>query len=208
MGIYRDYILPWFTDWTLNTPEFRQLRRRIMRGLGGDGGTVLEIGFGSGLNLPHLPGTVQRFCAVDPCVFGRRLAARRIRACPIPVEFIGLDGAELPLEAESVDAVLTTWTLCSVADLPRMLGEIRRVLKPGGRYHFLEHGLSPDVGVARWQHRMNPIEKVIGGGCQLIVPIAERVRAAGFSMASLDNFYVTGPKFLSYMYEGVAVPEA
>ena len=205
MGIYKDYILPWVTVWTLNTPDLRRLRRRITQGLEG---TVLEIGFGSGLNLPHLPGAVRRLCAVDPATFGRRLAARRIRACPIPVEFVGLDGAEIPLEAGSVDVVLTTWTICSVADLPRTLGEIRRVLKPGGRYHFLEHGLSPDAKVARWQHRLNPIEKAIGGGCQLILPVDELVRAAGFSMTSLETFSVKGPPFLAYMYQGVAVPSA
>jgi ubiquinone/menaquinone biosynthesis C-methylase UbiE len=151
---------------------------------------------------------VTRLCAVDPATFGRRLAARRIRACPVPVEFIGLDGAEIPLATGSVDVVLSTWTLCSVADLAGTLGEIRRVLKPGGKFHFLEHGLSPDAKVARWQHRLNPIEKVTGGGCQLILPIGGLVRASGFSMASLENFYVTGPRFLSYMYQGVAVPAA
>jgi SAM-dependent methyltransferase len=205
MGIYRDYILPWTTDWTLNNPDCRKLRRRVTAGLQG---TVLEIGFGSGLNLPHFSGDVHHLYAIDPAAYGRKLAARRIRACPVPVEFIGLDGQEIPLEAGSVDCVLTTWTLCSIADLPRALGEIRRVLKPGGGFHFLEHGLSPDARVARWQHRLNPIEKVIGGGCQLVLPVDELVRASGFALASLEKFYMRGPRIASYMYQGVAVPAA
>ena len=206
MAIYRDYILPWIIDRVLARSECRQLRQRVVQGLGG---TVLEIGFGSGLNLPHYPSEVRRILAVDPAVFGRKLAAKRLGACPVPVEFIGLNGEEIPLEAGSVDSALSTWTLCSIPDLPAALGEIRRVLKPGGRFHFLEHGLSPEAGVARWQHRLNSLQRVIAGGCQLILPIDELVKASGLTITSLEKFYMKGPRLGSYMYQGVAVtPES
>ncbi len=124
------------------------------------------------------------------------------------MEFIGLSGEAIPLPTATVDAVLSTWTLCSVRDLPRALAELRRILKRGGKYHFLEHGLSPDTKVARWQHRLNPIQKIIGGGCQLVVAIDETVRAAGFEIESLETFYRKGLRIKSYMYLGVAVNAA
>jgi ubiquinone/menaquinone biosynthesis C-methylase UbiE len=127
-------------------------------------GEVLEVGFGSGLNLPHLPPAATKLYAVDPAELGRRLAAERLAEAPVPVEFVGLDGQDLPLEDDSVDRVLSTWTLCTIPDADRALHEVRRVLRPGGTFHFVEHGRSPDAKVARWQDRLNPIQQRVAGG--------------------------------------------
>ena len=165
-------------------------------------GTVLEVGFGSGLNLPYYPKRVEKVFAVEPSGFGKSLAAKRIDESSIPVEFIGLRGENIPLEANSVSAALSTWTLCTIPDGFKALKEIRRVLKPGAKLHFLEHGLSVDSNVAKWQHRLNPIQKIIAGGCQLDLRINSLIEAAGFYIDIIENFYMEGPKFCSYMYKG------
>ncbi len=201
MGLYRNCLLPWAIDRILDRAECRELRQRATRGLRG---TVLEVGFGSGLNLPHYPEEVRRIFAVDPATFGRRLAARRIEACSKPVEFTHLAGNSIALAADTVECALSTWTLCTIRGLPGALHEIMRVLKPGGRFHFLEHGLSPDDRVARWQRRLDPLQKLVAGGCRLTVPIDERLAEAGFTVESLETFYMKGPRINSYIYLGVA----
>ncbi len=201
MGLYRDCFFPWIADRALDGPECRELRQRATRGLRG---TVVEIGFGSGLNLPHYPEAVDRICAVDPATFGRRLAARRLAASSIPVEFVGRTGESVPLADGSINAILSTWTLCSIAGLGDALREIRRLLEPGGRFHFLEHGLSPDDRVARWQRRLDPLQKRVACGCQLTVPIDERIREAGLTIETMDTFYMKGPRINSYIYLGTA----
>jgi ubiquinone/menaquinone biosynthesis C-methylase UbiE len=174
---------------------------------GGLEGEVLEVGFGSGRNVPHYPAGVQRVRAVDPAVVGQRLARKRVAASPVPVEYVGLDGQDLPLDNDSVDHVLTTWTLCTIPDVSRALGEIRRVLRPGGGLHFLEHGRSPDEKVARWQDRLTPLQRRIGGGCHLNRPVVRLITDAGLRVTALDNYHVKGPRTFSTMYEGVAVKE-
>ncbi len=201
MSLYRDHILPRGINWCLNSKECRALRSEVTRPLQG---RVLEVGFGSGLNLPYMSQTVEVLYAVDPSLTGRELAADRIRRAPFHVEFIGLDGQRLPLDTGSVDHVLSTWTLCSIQDPRVALGEVKRVLKPGGSFHFLEHGLARDTRVAAWQRRLNPLQKLVAGGCQLVWPIAQLVEDAGFHTDSLDNFYMTGPRVLTYMYRGIA----
>lgn len=201
MGLYRDHVLPRFTNRVLDTAEFARLRARVAAGLDGQ---VLEVGFGSGLNVPHYPPAVTRIVAVDPAALGRRLAAERVAASPVPVEFVGLDGEALPLGDASVDHVLTTWTLCTIPDVDRALGEMRRVLRPGGTFRFLEHGRSPDPDVARWQDRLNPLQRRFAGGCHLNRPIDELVRASGLDVERLDTYYVSGPRASGYMYEGSA----
>ncbi len=168
-------------------------------------GEVLEVGFGSGLNVPHYPQGVKNVRAVDPAVVGRTLAAGRVEASTIPVEYVGLDGAQLPLEDESVDSVLSTWTLCTIPDVDRALLEIRRVLRPGGALHFLEHGRSPDPNVTKWQDRLNPVQRRLFGGCNLNRQIDDLVREAGLQVSNIENYYLRGPKSLGYMYEGVAI---
>jgi ubiquinone/menaquinone biosynthesis C-methylase UbiE len=201
VGFYQDQILPRATDVLLGGKEFARLRARVAADLDGE---VLEVGFGSGRNVPHYPPTLKRVRAVDLATVGRRLAAKRIAASPVPVEYIGLDGQDLPLEDESVDQVLTTWTLCTIPDVQRALVEIRRVLCPGGSLHFLEHGRSPDPKVLRWQDRLTPIQRRIAGGCHLNRPIDRLVGDAELEVTHLDNYYMRGPKPLGYMFEGVA----
>ena len=201
MGFYVDRVLPRFTDVALSGKDFDKLRAQVCSGLSGE---VVEVGFGSGRNVPHYPSNVDRVKAVDPATAGRRLAAKRLAASPVPVEFIGLDGEALPLEDASVDHVLTTWTLCTIPDVDRALGEMRRVLRPGGAVHFVEHGRSPDPKIARWQDRLNPIQKRVFGGCHLNRPIDALLERAGLVVAPLETFYAKGPKPFGYLFEGVA----
>ena len=139
-----------------------------------------------------------------PDVGGGELAAERVAQSPIPIEYIGLNGEELPLDDQSVDCVLSTWTLCTIPDVDRALGEIRRVLRPGGAFHYLEHGRSPDDAVAKWQDRLTPIQRRIGGGCHLNRPIDTLIETAGLQLSNVDHHYMRGPKPFGYMYEGIA----
>jgi ubiquinone/menaquinone biosynthesis C-methylase UbiE len=201
MGIYQDQILPRVTDAVMNRREFAAIRARVSAGLHGE---VLEIGFGSGLNVPHYPAAVTRVRAVDPATLGRKLAARRVAASPVPVEYIGLDGQVLPVDSASVDHVLTTWTLCTIPDVERALSEIWRVLRPGGSFHFVEHGRSPDARVAVWQDRLTPLQRRVAGGCHLNRPIDRLVADSGLDLTRMETYYVQGPKAFGYTFEGTA----
>ena len=168
-------------------------------------GEVVEIGFGSGLNVPFYSPSVTRVAAVEPAELGWKLAARRVAATTTPVERAGLDGAALPFPDASFDAALSTWTLCTIPDIDGALRELRRVLKPGGKLHFVEHGLAPDAGVQRWQHRLEPLQKRLFGGCHLTRPIADLLRGAGFEIVDLDRYYEKGtPKVFGWNSLGVA----
>jgi ubiquinone/menaquinone biosynthesis C-methylase UbiE len=201
MGFYARQVVPRFTDFAMSRRELTPIRARVAASLHGD---VLEIGFGSGLNVPHYPPTVTRVRAVDPAIVGRKLAAERVAASSIPVEYVDLDGQALSLASGSVDHVLTTWTLCSIPDVGRALSEIRRVLRPGGSFHFVEHGRSPDSKVAGWQDRLTPIQRRVAGGCHLNRTIDLLVGNSGLELARLDNYYAPGPRAFGYMFEGVA----
>lgn len=201
VGFYADQLLPRFTNVVLSNAAFRAIRARVVSGLSGQ---VLEVGFGSGLNVPFYPTEVTRVLAVDPATVGRRLAAGRLAESTVPVEFVGLDAAQLPVDSESVDHVLVTWTMCTIPDVEQALGEMRRVLRAGGQLHFAEHGRSPDPGVARWQDRLTPLQRRVAGGCHLNRPIDRLLADAGFAVTRLENFYVPGPRAMGYMYEGVA----
>lgn len=201
VGFYRDQVVPRFTNIALANREYTQLRARAAAGLAGE---VLEVGFGSGLNVPHYPPAVTRVRAVDPSTVGRKLAAERVEASAVPVDYVGLDGQRLPLDDDSIDSALTTWTLCTIPDVDLALREIRRVLRPGGSLHFLEHGLSPDSRVARWQDRLTPLQRRLAGGCHLNRPIDRLIADAGLEITQLDNYHVRGPKPLGYMFEGRA----
>jgi ubiquinone/menaquinone biosynthesis C-methylase UbiE len=205
VGFYRDQVLPRVTDAVMNRADLRQIRDRVAAGLAGE---VLEVGFGSGLNLPHYPAGVTRVRAVDPARAGRRLAARRIAASPVPVEFAGTDGEQLALADASIDQVLVTWTLCTIADPGRALTEICRVLRPGGVLHFAEHGRSPDPRVARWQDRLTPLQRRLVGGCHLNRAIDRLIAESGLRLTRLDTYYLDGPKTLGYTFEGRAVKPA
>jgi ubiquinone/menaquinone biosynthesis C-methylase UbiE len=205
VGFYQDQVAPRITDVVMNRADLRVIRGRVAAGLDGE---VVEVGFGSGLNLPHYPAAVTRVLAVDPARVGRRLAARRIAASPVPVEFAGLDGQRLPWADDRIDHVLITWSLCTIPDPGQALAEIYRVLRPGGVLHFVEHGRSPDPRVARWQDRLTPLQRRLSGGCHLNRPIGQLISGSGLQVARLDNYYLAGPKVLGYMFEGRATKPA
>lgn len=201
MSFYADRVLPRVTDLALRGKEFTEIRGRVCAGLSGE---VVEVGFGSGRNVPCYPPTVRRVRAVDPATLGRKLASRRVAASAVPVEYVGLDGEDLPIDDGTVDHVLTTWTLCTVPDVHRALTEVRRVLRPGGTLHFVEHGRAPDPKVARWQDRLTPVQRRVFGGCHLNRPIDQLLTGAGLELARIDKYYASGPKVFGYMYEGEA----
>jgi ubiquinone/menaquinone biosynthesis C-methylase UbiE len=201
MGFYTTHILPRITDVALSGAEFSRMRERATAGLEGD---VVELGFGSGRNVPHYPDAVDRVYAIEPSGAARRMAERRLASSSAHVEHVGLDGEHLPLADTSVDHALTTWTLCTIPDVARALGETRRVLRPGGTLHFVEHGRAPDPRVARWQDRLTPLQRRLFGGCHLNRPIDRLLLDAGFELTRLDAHYVRGPRPFSYMFEGVA----
>lgn len=179
------------------------LRRRVCEGLHGQ---VVEIGFGSGLNIPFYPDAVSGVAAIEPADIGWKLAHKRLAATTVPVERSGLDGQSLPLPDDSCDAALSTWTLCTIPDVAAALREVRRVLKPGGTLHFIEHGLAPDERVRRWQHRLEPMQKRLFGGCHLTRPVVDLLTDAGFTITEVDVFYEKGaPKPLGADSLGIAV---
>ena len=168
-------------------------------------GEVIEIGFGTGLNLPHLPVGVTRLRAVDPLETGRALAHKRLARSSVPVDFVGLDGRRIPLDDQSIDSALSTWTLCSIPDPVLAVRELRRVLRPGGKLHFVEHGQSPHPKVRQWQDRLNGLQQRIACGCCLNKDIALIVEDGGFAIDRLDTFYAKGdPKTHGWTFQGVA----
>lgn len=204
MGFYEEQILPRGINWTLCWPRFSKLRQQYLKDVGGK---VLEVGFGTGLNLPHYTSRVTHLYALDPSQLGRRLAEKRIRRVSFPVEFVDLQDGRFILPDRSVDAVVSTWTLCTIPDPIFALQEIRRVLRPGGKFYFLEHGLSPDRGIARLQNLWNPIQKWCAGGCHVNREIDRLILDSGFKILGYKRFYMKGPKILSYMYGGAASPQ-
>jgi SAM-dependent methyltransferase len=202
MGLYGEHVLPRIVDVACGMKGGEPLRRRVCDGLADD---VVEIGFGSGHNVPFYPATVTQVAAVEPADVGWKLAGRRLAAASVPVRRAGLDGQSLPFADDSFDAALSTWTLCTIPDVATALREVRRVLKPGGTLHFVEHGLAPDEPVRRWQRRLEPVQKRLFGGCHLTRPVVELLTAAGFTITELDVFYEDGsPKFLGAHSLGVA----
>ena len=198
---WADHVVPRAVDVLLGTDEVGRLRSRACDGLSG---RLLEVGFGSGLNVAHYPDAVETVTAIEPSDVAWRKAGPRVDAAATAVRRAGLDGARLSLPDASQDSALTTFTMCTIPDLDAALGEIRRVLRPGGRLHFLEHGLAPDPGVVRWQHRLQPLQGALFAGCRLDRPIATLVRAAGFEVGDLATFYAPGLRPMSYVYLGWA----
>ena len=203
MGFYRNQVLPRVINKAMDTKVERETRGRVCGALHGE---VVEIGFGSGLNAPHYSADVTKVLAVEPSKVAMRLAEPRLAQSPTTVELAGLDGQRLDLPSGEFDAVLSTWTLCTIPDLDAALAEVLRVLKPGGTFHFVEHGHAPDAKVARRQARLEPLNKRLLGGCHLTRTIPTYIEHAGFAIEQLDNYYAKGvPKPFGYTYEGRAL---
>jgi ubiquinone/menaquinone biosynthesis C-methylase UbiE len=202
VGFYTRVIFPRLCDLLLNRPSVARYRRELLSHASGD---VLEIGFGTGLNLPCYPEGVRKITTVDPNVGMHSLARKRIKQTTIEVDHRVLSGERLPFDNDRFDCVVSTFTLCSIADVGQALGEVYRVLKPGGRFLFLEHGLSPDSTVQKWQHRLNWLEMRLADGCRLDRDIRGIVTNQPCSTLSIDQFYMGHlPRTHGYMSRGVA----
>lgn len=207
MPLWTDRILPRLVHCALRSPEIGEVRSRYLGGVRPVDGTVLEIGFGSGLNLPHLSGEVVKLYAVEPSDTAWELARKAVERAPFPVERIGgiAGTAEaIPLPDASVDHAVSAFTLCTIPGVAQALAEVRRVLRPGGTFRFVEHGRSPEPRVARWQDRLTPLQKRVAGGCHLNRDIEGLIRGAGFRIERLDRFHVKGPKVATHVYAGTA----
>jgi len=205
MVLWTDRILPHLVDKSLSTGEVMKARERVCADLAGQ---VVELGFGSGLNIEKYPDAVESLAAVEPSDVAWGMSAGRRAAARTPITRSGLDGQSLDEPDYAFDAALSTFTLCTIPDVERALRELHRVLRPGGTFHFLEHGLAPEPGVMRWQRRMEPVQKAVAGGCHLTRDIPGLVRSAGFEITALEQRYFLGPRLgrpWSYVHAGAAV---
>ena len=200
-GWYEEHVLPRAIDVACASKAFRPHRADTVAGTHG---TVLEIGFGSGHNLGAYPAGVERLLAVEPSARAVALASERIASVTFPVEVVGLDGQQLPIEDRSVDCVVSTFTLCTIADVMAALAEVRRVLRPGGTFHVLEHGLADDADVQRWQRWAEPLQRRVAGGCHLTRHVPTMLADAGFEWTDLHRWYEGRPKALTALTRTVA----
>ncbi|MDP3092492.1 MAG: class I SAM-dependent methyltransferase [Nitrospira sp.] len=204
MGLYAKHIFPRLMDRVMRGKEFQRLRKDLLKSAEGE---VLEIGLGTGLNLAYYPPRVLRLHAVDPAPLLPDRVAKRRAAVHFPVEITHLSAERLPYDNHSFDCAVSTWTLCTIPDPVRALQEVRRVLKPTGRFLFLEHGRSDETTIATWQDRLNPIQNVIGCGCNLNRRIDRLISEAGLHIVQLDRFVMEGvPRIGGELYRGVATP--
>jgi ubiquinone/menaquinone biosynthesis C-methylase UbiE len=203
MSFYSQRIFPRIMDMVLSTSEFSELRRSL---LGEVSGEIFEVGFGTGLNLPHYPSAVSRITTADPNAGAYRIAERRIAQSPIEVVHIRRSSERLDLPDESFNSVVCTFTLCSIGDVDSAMAEMRRILRVGGRMFFIEHGLSDDPRIQWWQHKLNPVNKIIGDGCHLNRIPTSTILNSGLRMERLDTFYLKKvPKYGGFIYRGVAI---
>jgi ubiquinone/menaquinone biosynthesis C-methylase UbiE len=204
MGWYTRYIFPHIMDWSLRQPAF-QRERRIA--LAPAYGKVLEVGFGTGLNLPYYPAAVTALTVVDPHPVLPKRVAQRLAVARMPVTRLNISAETLPFDEACFDCVVTTWTLCTIPDAVGALRHMQRVLKPAGKYLFLEHGRSDEPRIAWWQDFLTPLQRCLAGGCNLNRPIAQLITSAGFEIPTLERFLIPGlPRLFSKMYRGIALP--
>jgi ubiquinone/menaquinone biosynthesis C-methylase UbiE len=203
MALYSDYVLPWLCDLAMRNRRLAPYRERIVAAAEG---RVLEIGIGSGLNLPFYPAQTRELLGLEPGPRLIMMARHAARDSVLPVSFIEGSAEAIPLDSHAVDTVLTTWTLCTIPHANVALAEMHRVLKPSGRLLFVEHGLAPDQRVRKWQDRLTPIWSRISGGCHLNRPIETLIESAGFRFDRVETGYMPGPKAMAFMYEGSARP--
>jgi ubiquinone/menaquinone biosynthesis C-methylase UbiE len=203
MGFYDRHILPRLLNAAMSAKPISYQRRKVVPRAQG---RVLEIGFGAGHNLPYYDAAkVERIWALEPSAEMRERSALRRAASSIPLEFIDLPSEKIPLNADSADTILVTYTLCTIPDVMAALGEMRRVMKPAGRMIFCEHGEAPDESVKRWQRRITPVWKVIGGGCHVGRQIPKLIQDAGFNVQDMETMYLPGtPRFAGFNYWGSA----
>lgn len=205
MGFYDDRILPHVINLAMRNRELRPYRERV---LSSARGRVLEIGIGSGLNLPFYRSQVDEILGLEPVPRLIAMARGAAERSKTRVTFITGSAEAIPIDERSVDTVVTTWTLCSIPNAAAALRDMRRVLKLGGRLLFVEHGLAPEQNIRKWQNRLTPLWKRIGGGCHLNRPIGALIENAGFSISRLDTGYIKGPSPMTFLYEGCAVPRS
>lgn len=204
MGLYQQRVLPWLIDRGMRRKQLLPLRERVV---GDARGRVLEIGIGSGLNLPLYRRDLERLTGLDPSPALLEEARKTAAWVHFPVRLLEATAEELPLEDRSVDTVIMTWTLCSVQEPARALAEIRRVLRPEGALLFVEHGRSPEAGIQRWQDRLTPAWRRLAGGCHLNRPVAQLIRRAGLRLVELETGYLfRGPRVATFHYRGRALP--
>ena len=201
MGFYQERIVPYLVDMAMRQEALVPYRERVVSGAAG---RILEIGIGSGANLRYYGSQAEHVIGLDPSVKLLEMAAEADRRSGLSMELVKGSAETIPIEDKTIDTVITTWTLCSISDVNRALSEMRRVLKPGQRLLFVEHGLSPDNSVRRWQNRLNPIWKRVAGGCNLNRAMTQLIEVAGFRIERVETGYMKGPKPMTFMYEGYA----
>jgi ubiquinone/menaquinone biosynthesis C-methylase UbiE len=204
MGFYSDIILPRLCDLAMRNKQLVPYRERV---IGAAEGRVLEIGVGSGMNLPFYRPPAREILALEPAPQLMTMARSASRASSMPVTFLEASAEAIPLDKHSVDTIVTTWTLCSIPQAAAALADMRRVMRPGGKLLFVEHGLAPDEGVRRWQEWLTPAWRRISGGCHLNRPIRSMIEGTGFHIDRIETGYMPGPKPMAFMYEGSARPK-
>lgn len=203
MSFYQRYVIPRLTHLSMRQKELLPFRQRV---IGAAEGRVLEIGIGSGMNLPLYGSAVKFVIGLEPSSELLRMARTRVEAATRPTALLDASAEAIPLDAGSVDTVVTTWTLCTIPNAARALGEMRRVLRPGGRLLFVEHGRAPEPGVARWQDRLDPLWSRLAGGCHLNRKIDDLISGNGFIIENLENARLPGPRTHTFLYQGRAKP--
>lgn len=203
MGFYSRRIFPILMDFSLSSGEIGKIRAELLAEVSGE---VLEVGFGTGLNVPHYPAHIKRITTVDPNPGVHRIARRRLDGAPVQIAHHPVGGENLPLDDSRFDSVVCTFTLCSISNVHQALRELHRVLRPGGKLFFAEHGIADDPNVQRWQHRLTPIQRRVGDGCHLNRDPQKLITDQGFLLNRIKTFYLPRvPRIFGYMYCGLAV---